>query len=533
MKYIRLFNSLAEMQAAAQADTVSFLGMAQPEGQEPTMNLHVHIPVIPSNLVISCSNNTVTISATNATTLEYKLSPSAEYTTYTAPFAITETVTVYAKASTSDGEITGSQECVYVTPPSNLVISCSNNTVTISATNATTLEYNTDGSSTYITYTTPFNISQTVMVYARATNVGGSITSSQECIYVVPSQPKNEIWYTSSDGNTVSPNKVAFGDGITVVSNTYSDGKGIIKLSGNATTIGYQSFKGKSTLSSITIPDGVTSTGSYAFQNCTALTSVTIPSSVTSIGGQQFYGCTSLTSVTCLRDTPPSLSGYTFKNANIPLICVPYDSVNAYKTANEWSSYEKTIQSCPPPNDEIWYTSTNGNIITPSQYGGINPFGNDVTVVSNTYSGGKGIIKLSGDVIMIGSNTFMDNNNLASMVIPSSAISIGGHAFKNCMNLTSITIPNGLKSIELSFSNSNIKSITIPDSVTRIHYEAFYGCSDLNYIICLPKTPPTIPNTYAITWYACPIYVQSNSVNTYKANNRWSALASRIQAIQS
>ena len=72
------------------------------------------------------------------------------------------------------------------TPPSNLVISCSNNTVTISATNATTLEYNTDGSSTYITYTEPFEISQTVTVYAKATNVGGSITASQVCEYIKP-----------------------------------------------------------------------------------------------------------------------------------------------------------------------------------------------------------------------------------------------------------------------------------------------------------------------------------------------------------
>ena len=213
----------------------------------------------PTNLVISCSNNFVTISATRATTLEYNLDGGSNYTTYTEPFYISHSGTVYARATNSDGSITASQAVTYVDyaptitisesqnyvtisapnansiqyrlgssgeyttytapvyiasdttiyvtatrtvsgvdytanaseevthtliPPTNLVISCSNNTVTITATNATTLEYNTNGSSTYTTYTAPFAITQTVTVYAKATNADGSITASQECVYV-------------------------------------------------------------------------------------------------------------------------------------------------------------------------------------------------------------------------------------------------------------------------------------------------------------------------------------------------------------
>ena len=211
----------------------------------------------PTNLVISCSNNFVTITANNATTLQYSYDQST-WNTYTQQIYISQTTTIYAKAINSDGEITASQQCIYVDyapsvsisennnyvtitsatadsityrlgssgsyttytapvyipesttiyviatrtvsgvvyttnaseevthelmPPTNLVISCSNNTVTITATNATTLEYNTDGSSTYTTYTAPFAITQTVTVYAKATNDDGSITASQECEY--------------------------------------------------------------------------------------------------------------------------------------------------------------------------------------------------------------------------------------------------------------------------------------------------------------------------------------------------------------
>ena len=57
-------------------------------------------------------------------------------------------------------------------------------------------------------------------------------------------------------------------------------------------------FSSCTSLTSVTIPEGVTSIGNFAFYNCPSLTSVTIPSSVTSIGNQAFEYCTGLTSVT-------------------------------------------------------------------------------------------------------------------------------------------------------------------------------------------------------------------------------------------
>ena len=63
------------------------------------------------------------------------------------------------------------------------------------------------------------------------------------------------------------------------------------------TAIGGYAFQGKSTLTRVTIPEGVTTIEGYAFFGCTSLTKVTIPEGVTHIGNRAFWGCTSLTSV--------------------------------------------------------------------------------------------------------------------------------------------------------------------------------------------------------------------------------------------
>ena len=105
----------------------------------------------------------------------------------------------------------------------------------------------------------------------------------------------NEIWYTSTDGEIVDPsnpcNFVATVFKATIVSNTYENGKGVIKFDQAITNIGLQAFSGCSRLTSITIPNGITSIEDYAFNSCSSLTSVTIPNSVTSIGESAFYGC--------------------------------------------------------------------------------------------------------------------------------------------------------------------------------------------------------------------------------------------------
>ena len=113
--------------------------------------------------------------------------------------------------------------------------------------------------------------------------------------WVQPGQPNDEIWYTSSDGNIVTPTLQSSLPNM--VSDTYSDGKGIIKFASDITSIVIDAFAECTSLSSVTIPNSVTSIEEAAFADCEGLPSVTIPNSVTNIGSGAFIACTNLTSI--------------------------------------------------------------------------------------------------------------------------------------------------------------------------------------------------------------------------------------------
>ena len=100
------------------------------------------------------------------------------------------------------------------------------------------------------------------------------------------------------------------------------------------TVIGAEAFRGNSTLTRVTIPEGVTTIEGYAFFVCTSLTKVTIPEGVTYIGDRAFLGCTSLKNVSLpasLTECNQSFSGVnltkvTFAHREPPdFICRPLE----------------------------------------------------------------------------------------------------------------------------------------------------------------------------------------------------------------
>ncbi len=153
--------------------------------------------------------------------------------------------------------------------------------------------------------------------------------------------------------------------------------------------------------------------------------------------------------------------------------------------AQEVDMYQLSV-----PANQIWYTSTDGKIVTPYKS---DVFGGQI--LSNTYENGMGIIVFDAPVISIGAAAFSTCSSLASMIIPDRVIAIGNSAFNNCSGLTSVIIPNSITSIgNYAFHTcTSLTSVTIPDSVTSIGDIAFYRCNSLTSVT-IPKSVTKIDN---------------------------------------
>lgn len=107
-------------------------------------------------------------------------------------------------------------------------------------------------------------------------------------------------------------------------------------------TIGEQAFENCITLSNVTMGDNCSSVGRQAFCKCTSLQNITFGSGTTLILGGCINGCTALKTITCKAITPPELYGGNYLT-NVEAVYVPAESVEAYKSASQWSSYASVI----------------------------------------------------------------------------------------------------------------------------------------------------------------------------------------------
>ena len=276
-------------------------------------------------------------------------------------------------------------------------------------------------------------------------------------------QPDNEIWYTSSDGEIVKPLNFIFG--ATIVSNTYENGKGIIKFDRAVTRIGDAVFNSCRNLTSITIPNSVTSIENRAFALCSSLTEITISDSVTSIGIRTFSGCSSLTEITI----PNSVTS------------IGYGAFSGCRSLQKF--YGK-------------FAEDNGRCLI-----------NDGVLIAYAAASGTEYT-IPNSATSIGNDAFNCCDRLTEITIPNSVINIGGGAFSSCSSLTEITIPN---------------------SVTSIGIQAFSSCSSLQNIICESITPPVgNAYMFDIIHSSAKIYVPAGSGATYKAASGWSDYADLI-----
>lgn len=94
----------------------------------------------------------------------------------------------------------------------------------------------------------------------------------------------------------------------------------------------------------ITIPDSVTEIGASAFYSEPNLKNITVGSGVTSIGAYAFSSNRGLLTLTVHAETPPVIGNTLIDGISLCQIYVPAESVEAYKSATNWSYWASRIQ---------------------------------------------------------------------------------------------------------------------------------------------------------------------------------------------
>ncbi len=337
--------------------------------------------------------------------------------------------------------------------------------------------------------------------------------------------PDNEIWYLSTNGEKAVCNYDGFG--VQILSETYKNGKGVIKFSGTVKVIEVLAFE--ENLRSVRIPESVTKIGSRAFGNCLNLKEITIPNGVTSIDDGAFSHCIALTKVK-MSENITSIGATAFYN------CEDLKELNIPKSMKYIGNL--AFSSCtsltdiiiPEGVESLGYNVFSGcvNLVNATIPGSVTTMG------STTFSDCSSLrnVTLTDGLTIISLSMFDNCTSLTNITIPRSVKSIGNSAFKGCTNLSNVVIFEGVESIESSafYGCTGLTTIAIPASVTKLGYEAFKGCTSLKEVYCKNTTPPSLnsDNVFVNTAEALKIYVPRASVDVYKTSSNWREYKDRI-----
>ena len=260
--------------------------------------------------------------------------------------------------------------------------------------------------------------------------------------------PNNEIWYTSTDGNIVEPiNTNLFA--VDIESNTYENGKGIIRFSADLYQIGEKKYSYSSiedavfnanNLLTIKLPESVRQICTFAFFSCRNLREITLPEHLDYLGFSSFEGCRSIETITIPESEV--IANNPISGSSLKCFYGPYSSEGGM------------------------YLIKDGVLLSYAK-----SFDEDMTVCT-----------IPEEVTRIASYVF-SGCDFVELYLPSTLMTIG-NSFGGMRNLRTIHFSEGLERIGMhAFSYcTSLDNVTLPSSLTSLDYNAFGDCTSLSHI---------------------------------------------------
>lgn len=287
--------------------------------------------------------------------------------------------------------------------------------------------------------------------------------------YIKNPVPSNEIWYVTSN------NRVADLDDrdpfdAEVVSNTYTNGKGVIKFNGPVTRIGFYAFQCNSNITELYLPDNIETIENTAIYNL-GITTLRIPANLKKVEYhgicsqklENFTGAHVSSDGRCVivgkelvAFAPVGLKEYTLPEGAEIIIDDVFENNNNLESVVISEGYK-----------EIWNSFPNcinlKKVTLPSSL---------EYVSEDTF---KGCVSLEG---FYGNNNFHTDDNRCLIEIRNDKKTVIDFARAG---LTEYTFPEGI-SIISKISSDELRSVTIPSSVTSASSYAFSNCPNLEFV---------------------------------------------------
>ena len=250
-------------------------------------------------------------------------------------------------------------------------------------------------------------------------------------------------------------------------------------------------FEDCKSLKTATFLSAVDFTG-YTFKGCTSLTTVTLPEGTKMIGNYMFYGCTSLKEVN-MPTTIETLGGFAFAYSGIEEIKIPA-GVTCVGTPTVMTDPYQTGSTTGQTNGMYWeFGYPNGHV-----------FMGCTSLTKVEFLGNK--------VTQIGWYAFEGCTALNEITLPETVQIIGDYAFANCTALKTLNIPASTLFIgNYVFANATIESVVIPTS-SVVYANAFDGWK-ADQVIKTGLSAYKAYSIWSLTWHdGCAVEVEFDYV---------------------
>ena len=282
------------------------------------------------------------------------------------------------------------------------------------------------------------------------------------------------------------------------------------------TTIGQGAFKRNSTLTNvtlsegiqticdeafqyariakITLPEGLTTIGNYAFYNCNAITRYVFPSTLRTIGNAAFQYNQNLSDVFFRGDVPETVGEKIFLTwDNMPSVTIHYASTSNGWTTPTWTAPDSSTYASSPYDpvlfdtpyacgDTVRWSFENGTLSITGSGKMWNCSAQETPW--NAYRNEIREVRVLNGVTHIGSFAFYQSD-LSSLSLPGSLVSIGKNAFFNANNLTNVTIPASVATLDVGafrFCYYLKDVFFLGDVPTTFGANAFQSSTILHYV---------------------------------------------------